>query len=457
MSRPISATNSLPSIGQRDISSARRKRASSASVSTRNNQNKTDTSNKSTRNKTYNEYTPYYLRNVDYDNDILEVLKNKIDSQSRSFHDSFRRLKQSVGNEGWKVSLEDFKQALIKDYHLLENISEDIPNFEAIKNYQQTQLNQLEEFVKQADSTGDGYIRFGDFVRAVEDIEGKVPKNSTSSQRELRYSSSMNNSAIKRKQDLLHTLEEKQKTKPCIKPPFAEIEYVPSEATQAYNAYKQKLNSLRNAFQITGDENEKIPLDVFREKLKKFDRYIQDREIDDIINVLGARKKGYILLKDFMEHYGIETLKTKSFRGSYEATKTLQWPKTLVPYKTTNELIDELRDKKGKSKLKSGFHNTRSNILRSDKIKRELIFGSVNNSKLAATGFVSEKEKLKQHIPQYLDHIEEHRENQPKKYLTKVKGKDGFSPSFMKTPAFLISPNVNRSIRLADAKEFPQL
>ena len=369
-------------------------------------------------------HVPTHLRNVDYSkaNDVLEVVVNKINGLSASLPEAFRRIKQATGYTGGKVSSEAFKRALIKDFHLIEEVPEDVPNFQAVKRYQSEQVKKLDELIKLADPNGEGSFGYHDFYRAMEELNNHLGTNSTTAQRESRYTASMNQEAIRRRKEKNEQYIERYMDPKMERPPYGVQSDLGPSIDPSRSVYYSRMDALKNLFQVFGD-NDRIPVSVFRETLKKFDRYILDIDVDQILDNLGVKKNGYVSVNNFLQAYGFETIKSKSFRASYEAVKTLQWPLTLQQHKNTHEKIQDLREKKAKKRTK--VNNTRSNILRADQIKREnstAMSGSRMSQSFGDRGSVSA--------------------------FGSESGRS--TPSFMKTPTYLLDPNSSKSIRLSD-------
>ncbi|EFC43751.1 predicted protein [Naegleria gruberi] len=316
-------------------------------------------------------HVPTHLRDLDYSksNDVLEVVKDKIHGLSPSLSEAFRRIKQATGYTGGKVKSDDFKKAIIKDFHLLDEVPSDLPNFLAVQQYQNEQVKKIDEFIRMADPNNDGYFGYSEFNRAMEQLEKQLGTNTTTSQRESRYCGTMNHEAIRRRRERNEQQIERIMDPKKERAPYGVHDDLVHSINQVNTSYNNKLENLRSAFPIYGD-TDRVPLSVFRETLKKFDRYILDVDLDQMIESLHGKRRGYISLNEFMNAYGFETIKSKSFRGSYESVKPLQWPATLENQSSTSDKIRDLRDKHTKKKLKGRVNNTRTNILRAEEIRR---------------------------------------------------------------------------------------
>ncbi|KAF0978574.1 hypothetical protein FDP41_002394 [Naegleria fowleri] len=375
-------------------------------------------------------HVPVHLRNVDYSqtNDVLEVVKNKIHSLSPNLSEAFRRIKQATGYTGNKVRAEDFKRALVKDFHLLEDISDDTPNFKAVKQFQTEQIKKLDEFIKMADPKGEGAFGYSDFIRAMEELDRKLGTNSTTAQRETRYCGSMIDEAMKRRREKTEQYIEKIMDPKKDRAPYGVAEDLVKNTDVSKSVYYTRMELLRNTF---GVENDKIPIPLFRDALKRFDRYILDVDVDQIIENMGAKKKGYISLNEFMNNYGFETIKSKSFRSSYENVKGIQWPQTLEYNPTKEEIMSSMRENKNKKKVRGRINNTRTNILRGEEIRRNtpsslsgrLSVSSDRSSSSMGRSVLSENSSV---------------------------GRSSSPVSFLKTPDYLTAPGGARSIRLSE-------
>ncbi|KAG2392300.1 hypothetical protein C9374_012552 [Naegleria lovaniensis] len=373
-------------------------------------------------------HVPVHLRNVDFTqtNDVLEVVKNKIHSLSPNLSEAFRRIKQATGYTGNKVRAEDFKRALVKDFHLLDDISEETPNFKAVKHFQTEQIKKLDEFIKMADPKGEGSFGYSDFIRAMEELDRKLGTNSTTAQRESRYCGSMTDDALKRRREKTELYIEKMMDPKKDRAPYGVADDLVKNTDTSKSVYFTRMESLRNTF---GVENDKIPIPLFRDALKRFDRYILDVDVDQILENMGAKKKGYISLNEFMNHYGFETIKSKSFRSSYENVKGIQWPQTLEYNPTKEEIMNSMREKKNNKKVRGRINNTRTNILRGEEIRR--------NTPSSLSGRISVSSDRSS-------------SSMGRSVLSENSGRSTSPVSFLKTPDYLTTPGGARSIRLSD-------
>jgi Ca2+-binding EF-hand superfamily protein len=348
-------------------------------------------------------YVPYHLARANYKNDIFEVLKDKLDAQASSFHHSFQRLNKSVGYMGWEVPKEDFKTALVKDFHLFEDTntaSADPAEHEAVRHYQSLQRQKLDEFIDKADTKGDGYIRYSDFIKAVKDLDKQVSVHSTTSERQARYGSTMNN-------QIQNIVEQKKKDRIARKelkpPPFALYDEAEQYEMYFLKKYKNRLGQLKNSFHhfdVMG-EHEKIPHQVFKEGLLGFDKYMTEREVNEMIRYMDPNNKGFINLKVFMDRFGVEMLKSKSLRGTVEnGFMSMQWPHSLVEVVPRQHVMDELRIKNSKNTLQARSKPTRTQFLRNDAIQRSH-FEHRNRRQMASSGYLSTEQRAKAEVPFY--------------------------------------------------------
>jgi Ca2+-binding EF-hand superfamily protein len=407
-------------------------------------------------------YVPDHLKDVNYKMDIYELLKDKFDQHSGTFHSTFRRLTKSAGYSGFTIDREMFKQALVKDFHLFEDDMNSSADHEEIRKYQNQQKDKLESFIDRADVNKDGYIRYNDFLRVISELDRSANQHTTQSQRHSRYSSTMVDPE-KRKQD---KLKEKEMKKQTTDPPYAL--YNEAEKYELYfvRKHQERLHKLRTIFCHLGlDPNAtQVPLDIFRKGVQKFDRYIVDREIEEIIDVLGARKNGWVDLDDFMDKFALDVLKPKTFRGSYETLHVLEWPQTLEETVSRADRIKSMREKSEKHLMKGNISNTRYNVMRADKIKRELISDEYRRQ-MTAIGYLSPKQR--KHVETFLydhdDHLKDGRLNRMEPILSpkfkrlgnsaiverskKIDTHKYHKPKFIRNPDYLLSSNGAVSLR----------
>lgn len=330
-------------------------------------------------------YVPIHLRGVNYKNDIFEVLKDKVEQCSSSFHNSFIRLNKSVGATGWRVPKEDFKKALIKDFHLFEDTTDgDTLEHIEIRKYQEQQKRELDKFIDEAASNNDGYIRYDDFVRAIKNLDKKVSIHSTTTERQARYSSTMSNQIKNIIEAKKKQRQEKAQMKP---PPFAMYDETENYEYYYYEKYKERLKALRSCFSqvITVDGCEKVLNRAFVAGLLKFDRYLTEREANEMISFLDSKKRGYIDLKEFMDRFAIHILNSKSLRGTCETGfMHMYWPKSLEETAPRAETMEKLREQKAKHVFKSKSKPTRTSFLRKEETLRSRT--NSNRSSLSAIG-----------------------------------------------------------------------
>lgn len=346
------------------------------------------------------EYVPHHLHLVNYKNDIFEVLKDKIDQHSNSFHQSFKRLNKSIGYQGWCVRKEDFRQALIKDFHLFEEIppGESIEHRE-IKRYQDEQKRKLDEFLNEATSS-DGYIRYSDFIRAVKGLDKRVNVMSTTAERQARYSSTMSNQANAIIANRMSQMLEKGKLKP---PPFALYDESEKYEQLYFQRYKDRLDALRGSFGHFDvmNNHERVPYEVFKQGLLKFDRYMTEREVNEMYKFLDPKKTGFVDVGEFMDRFAVQILNNKSLRGTCETGYThMQWPRSLIEVRPRSAELEHLREKSSKHVLKAKSRGTRTVHLRKDKIERDAI-QHLNQRVLSNTGFLSQEQRNKADLPFY--------------------------------------------------------
>jgi Ca2+-binding EF-hand superfamily protein len=358
----------------------------------------------STKTFVRDEYVPDHLKNANYKMDIFELLKDKLDQHSGTFLNSFRRLTKSAGYSGFTIDKEMFKQALIKDFHLFDPQIGSSSEHAEIRKYQENQKRKLDEFIEKSDVNKDGFIRYNDFLRVISDLDRSANQLTTQSQRHSRYASTMNANPEKHMQDKKMQQEMKRTS---TDPPFALYNEAEKYDMYFIRKHQEKLQKLRNIFTYLGHDpsSDKVSLEIFKKGIQRFDRYVVDREVEEIIDMLGTRKSGYIDLNEFMNKYAIDILKTKAFRGSFETLYPLQWPGTLEKTTSRAEMIEKLREKGSKNQMKGSISNTRYNVMRADKIKRELISDEYRKQ-MTQTGYLSPKQR--RHVENFLYDHEDH-------------------------------------------------
>jgi len=114
------------------------------------------------------------------------------------------------------MSVEDFKEAIVRDFHLFEKHSGDGAN-DKIQAYQKRQKDMLDKMIQAASAANkDGFIRFNDFVRLVSKLnDNKSLQCTTKNISHSRFASSMG-------KNVKEVLEKKQKQledNKTIKPP----------------------------------------------------------------------------------------------------------------------------------------------------------------------------------------------------------------------------------------------
>ena len=98
-----------------------------------------------------------------------------------------------------------------------------------------------------------------------------------------------------------------------------------------------KLRDTFKRFDVNG--NGKVSYAEFREGMKDLDHYVFDDEIDNLIAVLDRKKKGYILIDDFVKGLGKEYLKKKAHRSQAHESP-FQWPVVEKQHKTNRPSSD---------------------------------------------------------------------------------------------------------------------
>lgn len=149
--------------------------------------------------------------------DIEEILFDKFDTFSENYRSAFKRILQSIGKaNGSKMKIEDFKEAIVRDFHLFEKKSGEGAN-DRIQAYQKRQKDMLNDLIDQASiENKDGFIRFNDFVRLVSKLnDNKSIHCSTKNISHSRFASTMG-------KNVKEVLEKKQQQlidNKTIKPP----------------------------------------------------------------------------------------------------------------------------------------------------------------------------------------------------------------------------------------------
>lgn len=78
-----------------------------------------------------------------------------------------------------------------------------------------------------------------------------------------------------------------------------------------------KFDKLRQTFcDVDTTRSGRLMYDEFRTAIKNVDRYVFDSEIDTLLAVLDKKKRGYVVIDEFMTVLGQEFLKKKAHRGA---------------------------------------------------------------------------------------------------------------------------------------------
>lgn len=321
-------------------------------------------------------------RSQDHSTDLHEILADKIRYHAFDLRTSYTRLNKGMGAS---MKKEEFINALARDFNLVEDFRArpDLLNKEAML-HQQRLMDQLRQLVNRIDCKHDGLFTYNDYVRLVAELERTVKHLSTSNQRNDNFSTFMSRH---QKSYMILRMERRQKLKEKQPPPYATYDETFSVEEAHKKRLEERMNRLRYHIERRS-ESGSVTRDDVRRAIMDFDRHVNPREVDDIFNAMTMNRKmwkrdKHVRVDTLLDTFGLELLKRKSSRGTFETIRMLDWPASVDSTKTSfdrRSLMQKLRETQ-----RPGFNrtvnHTRTSVLRTDNTLRAQSASSPRSSR----------------------------------------------------------------------------
>jgi len=198
---------------------------------------------------------------------------------------------------------------------------------EMTKTYQLSDVEQhcLRILVDRADYKKDGFIDFVEFTSIFKMFQSKAEENTMSESEKRRFQGQgfvdprLNHLILCGDKSIPMVAEHptNELGKMTIEAPFGVLGDSERMDSMIQAFLTTKFDKLRQTLQEVDKNNTgRLTYDEFHQAIKKVDRYVFDSEIENLLAVLDKKKKGFVIIDQFMEVLGQEFLKKKAHRGA---------------------------------------------------------------------------------------------------------------------------------------------